>query len=263
MRRRKSQGRKRNAQRASVLAAAAVCLLSMVSIAMIYKNTVKKQEDAKSLIETDDAGEAELSEREDEDDRLSLHVTEQADSRLHQETPADNAEEVSALQSTRAETEAPETSEVPDAVESAAQVTADHFGENSILTWPVQGEVLMEYSMDSPVYFQTLAHYGYSEGMVIQAEQGMPVYASADGVVKSIAYTDEYGWTVTEDMGDGYEAVYGQLTAINVAEGDHIATGAIIAEVAAPSRNYSVEGDNVYFALKNNGTGVDPLNYLE
>ena len=243
-----------------MIAAAAICLVSMVSIAMIYKNAVKRQDDAKSLIETDDAGETDLSDLEDAHGRLSLNISEHVDSQVNKTEEKEDVEEVSIVEGSRAEENIPEE---PEMIESSVNVSSNHFNENSMLTWPVQGEVLMEYSMESPVYFQTLEHYGYLEGMVIQAERGEPVYASADGVVKGVGYTDEYGWTVTVDMGDGYEAVYGQLAGINVAEGDAIATGAMIAEVAVPSRNYSVEGDNVYFELKKDGACVDPLNYLE
>lgn len=251
----KAKNRKKNAQKASVIVAVVLCAVSMVSIAMIYRSAVKKQQNVKSLIETEDAGESDLAELEEEDN-IDLQFTEGVDARITEEEL--EVEEAGVVDATRRDEMAEEVY-----IEEAVPEVANHFTEQSNLTWPVQGEVLMEYSMESPVYFKTLEQYGYSQGLVIQAERGQPVYASADGTVKSVSYTDEYGWTVTVDLGDGYEATYGQLADITVSEGDNIVTGAVIAEVAVPSKFYSLEGDNLYFSLKQNENTVDPLDYLE
>ena len=65
------------------------------------------------------------------------------------------------------------------------------------------------------------------------------------------------------DLGDGYESVYGQLTNIQVKEGDLVEKGDYIADVATTTKYYSVEGDNVYFALKKDGEAVNPMTKLQ
>lgn len=252
----KINNRKKNAQRTSVIVAVVLCVVSMFGIAMIYRNAVKKQQNVKSLIETEDAGETDLADLDDEENEV-VHVTDSLDISVATEEP--ETEEAGVVDASRRE----EIAEEVYVEEIDVTQAVNHFNADSSLTWPVQGEVLMEYSMESPVYFQTLEQYSYSTGMVIQAERGQPVYSSADGTVTSVAYTDEYGWTVTVDLGDGYEATYGQLADIKVSEGDNIVTGAVIAEVAVPTRAYSLEGDNLYFSMKQNENLIDPLDYLE
>ena len=70
------------------------------------------------------------------------------------------------------------------------------------------------------------------------------------------------GTTVTMELGNGYQAVYGQLTGLEVAEGDTIKQGTIIGYINAPTKYYSQEGSNLYFAMKKDGEPIDPIVYL-
>ena len=71
------------------------------------------------------------------------------------------------------------------------------------------------------------------------------------------------GNTITVDIGSGYEIVYGQLTNIQVKEGDMVEKEAYLADVAAPTKYYSVEGDNIYFALRKDGQPLNPMTKLQ
>ena len=98
--------------------------------------------------------------------------------------------------------------------------------------------------------------------MVIQAEQGTPVCAPAEGIVLSIGTDEQIGHYLVLDIGDGYQVKLGQLKDIEVSEGDQVKEGDLLAYVAAPTKCYSVEGDNLYLELTEDGTPVDPLDYL-
>ena len=137
------------------------------------------------------------------------------------------------------------------------------FSEEEQLLWPIVGNVLINYSMDSPVFFATLEQYKYHPAIVIQAKEGQNIMAAAKGKVSKIEKTEELGNVITMDLGSGYEVSYGQLTNLQVKEGDLVEKGTYIADVAAPTKYYSVEGDNVYFALKKNGKPVNPLMKLQ
>lgn len=136
------------------------------------------------------------------------------------------------------------------------------FSEEEQLLWPIVGNVLINYSMDSPVYFSTLEQYKYHPAIVIQAKEGQNIMAAARGKVTKIEKTEELGNVVTMDLGSGYEIIYGQLTNLQIKEGDMVEKGVYIADVAAPTKYYSVEGDNVYFALKKDGKPVNPMTKL-
>lgn len=138
-----------------------------------------------------------------------------------------------------------------------------NFSEEEQLLWPVVGNVLINYSMERPVYFATLKQYKYHPAIVIQAKAGQNITAAARGKVTEIKKTEELGNVITMDLGDGYEIVYGQLTNIQVKEGDLVEKGDYIADVASTTKYYSVEGDNVYFALKKDGAAVNPMTKLQ
>lgn len=137
------------------------------------------------------------------------------------------------------------------------------FSEDTQLLWPVVGNVLINYSMDSPVYFSTLEQYKYHPAIVIQAKEGQNITAAARGRVTGIEKTQELGNVITMDLGNGYEISYGQLTNLQIKEGDLVEKGAYIADVSAPTKYYSVEGDNVYFALRKDGEPVNPMTKLQ
>lgn len=137
------------------------------------------------------------------------------------------------------------------------------FSEEEQLLWPVVGNVLINYSMESPVYFATLKQYKYHPAIVIQAEAGQNITAAARGKVSKIEKTEELGNVITMELGNGYEIIYGQLTNMQVKEGDMVEKGDYIADVAPATKYYSVEGDNVYFALKKDGAAVNPMTKLQ
>lgn len=136
------------------------------------------------------------------------------------------------------------------------------FTEETLMQWPVEGSLLMDYNMDQTVYFKTLNQYKVSPAIAVQAEEGTPVSAAVTGTVTSITEDAETGTTVTMDLGNGYEAVYGQLTDLNVAQGQTVDTGAVLGTVAAPTKYYALEGSNLYFAMRKDGEPIDPLTYL-
>lgn len=148
-----------------------------------------------------------------------------------------------------------------EAVANVNQPTLE-FAETDTLTWPIVGNVLINYSMDKTTYFATLEQYKYSPAIVIAATEGETIAAAAEGKVVEIFEDEEIGNAVVMDLGNGYQLTYGQLTDIQVSEGAYVETGEVIGSVAAPTKYYSVEGANVYFKLTKDGTPVDPMGKL-
>ena len=137
-----------------------------------------------------------------------------------------------------------------------------NFSEDTLMEWPVSGQILIDYSMDQSVYFPTLDQYKLSPAISVQAVEGAPVMSAVNGKVYSIENDAQTGTTVTMELGNGYQAIYGQLTDLDIAEGDTVSKGDIIGYVAAPTKYYSEEGSNLYFAMKQNGEPIDPIAYL-
>lgn len=133
------------------------------------------------------------------------------------------------------------------------------FNEEAGLLWPVEGDVIMKYSMNNTVYFKTLAQYRCNPAIEIAAEEGTKVSAAADGVVTKITENEETGKMVQMDIGGGYTVVYGQLKNIKVKKGQSVKEGETIGLVSAPTKYFAEEGSNLYFQVMQNGETVDPL----
>lgn len=148
---------------------------------------------------------------------------------------------------------------------SAGDVIAEGFSEAALLSlqWPVEGEVILPFSMDRSIYFATLAQYQYNPAMLISVSEGTEVFAAAAGTVTDVGKSNEYGHYVTMDLGDGYEITYGQLFDINTEVGETLEAGERIAMVAYPTGNYLEEGDNLYLKLTQNEVPVNPELYME
>ena len=138
-----------------------------------------------------------------------------------------------------------------------------HFDAEADLNWPLQGNVILNYSMDQTVYFATLDQYKYNPAVIIQSEVNTPVKAVAGGKITSVETSAETGVTMTVDMGDGYSAIYGQLKEVPQNEGDYVETGETLGYISEPTKYYSVEGANLYFELQKEGSPVNPMAYLQ
>ena len=133
-----------------------------------------------------------------------------------------------------------------------------NFSESQGLVRPVNGEVLMHYSMDASIYFATLDQYKYNPAVMLSANEGDVVNVCADGKVVSIFEDAKIGNAVTLDLGNGYQATYGQLKDIQVTECSYVNRGETLASVAAPTKYFTTEGTNLYFQLTKDGEPVNP-----
>lgn len=133
-----------------------------------------------------------------------------------------------------------------------------HFAESDGLLRPIEGEVLIPFSMSGSVFFPTLAQYKYNPALMLVATEGMTVKVCATGQVVNIYEDSEIGHAVTMDIGDGYQLTYGQLTGTNVSVGSYVDAGADLGTVAAPTKYFAKEGANLYLKLTANGTPIDP-----
>ena len=148
---------------------------------------------------------------------------------------------------------------VAEVLSPESQISNLVFNEEEGLVWPVQGEILLGYSMEKPIFFKTLAQYKCNSALVIEANEGTQVYSAAKAVITDIATTDETGITITAAIGNEYELVYGQLTDVQVKVGDTVEKGTLLGTIAAPTKYYVEEGSNLYFKVLEEGEAVNPL----
>ena len=164
----------------------------------------------------------------------------------------------------QAELTKPEETILPEVnIGETPSLPALSFSDNDTVIWPVEDNVILNYSMDKTVYFATLDQYKYNPALIIAGAVGKEVQAAADGKVTSIKTDAQTGVTITVDLGDGYEAIYGQLDEVCVSQGELIYQGELIAYMGEPTKYYSVEGPNLYFQMLKDGQPINPMEFVE
>lgn len=176
--------------------------------------------------------------------------------------------EASAKDAAAAENEPAEAAEdEPEAdteeAEMAGNVLNAGYSSENVMSWPVRGEVIMDYSMDKTIYYPTLQEYKCNPSILIQSEEGTDVAAAFSGTVADVYHDAQLGTVLEMSLGNGYEAYYGQLENVDVAVGDTVRQGQIIGRVSTPTRFYSIEGSHLNFRVTRDGEPVDPLDYLD
>ena len=174
----------------------------------------------------------------------------------------DKSSDVNSTDGEPADVEDTDAGEAMDVSASAINLPTVNFSEDTLMEWPVNGNILLDYSMDQTTYFPTLDQYRLNPAIAVGAVEGAPVVAAVNGTVYSVEQDAQTGTTVTMELGNGYQAVYGQLTDLTVSEGDTIKKGTTIGYIAQPTKYYSTEGTNLYFEMKKDGEPIDPIAYL-
>lgn len=133
------------------------------------------------------------------------------------------------------------------------------FDEEKGLLWPMNGDILMNYSGDQVVYFSTLGQYKCNPALMIKGDVGQEVLCSYKGTITDISENEETGLTVTMDIGSGYQLIFGQLKDLSVKKGDSLLEGETIGHLAEPTKYFLEEGSHLYFQVNENEKSVDPL----
>lgn len=138
------------------------------------------------------------------------------------------------------------------------------FDESQEMSWPVSGQIVMDFSTETAIYDKTLDQYRTNNSICISAPEGTDVKASAEGVIENIFADNENGKTIVINHGNGWLSTYSQLQEeVNVAVGDIVKEGELIGKIGAPS-NYSVKlGSHLNFKVSKDNVYSDPKLVLE
>ena len=101
--------------------------------------------------------------------------------------------------------------------------------------------------------------FGFHSGIDIDAKYGEPVVVTADGTVSKAGWHHSYGKTVIVNHQDGYETLYGHLSAVTVKEGQKVTVGEVIGKAGSTGRS---TGTHLHYEVVQNGKRIDPSSYL-
>ena len=129
---------------------------------------------------------------------------------------------------------------------------------------PLNGEIIMDYSMEMPIYWKTLDQYMTHSGIDIAAPAGTSVKACAAGTVTKIEEDDKLGIVVEINHGNNIISVYGNLANKNLIElGEIVSQGTVIGEIGQTSMFEFEEEDHIHFEMRKNGEPTDPRDYIQ
>lgn len=165
------------------------------------------------------------------------------------------------LTSTEKEQDNPAKPAMSDFVEA---MTLSFNGIRLLGDFADENKVLLPYSMDKAVYFKTLDQYKYNPAIIIAAEIDAPVHTLSAGKIVDKYWDHETGWTLEMDLGGGFKAYYGQLNndTLEKEVDTYVAAGDVLGYVDVPTKYYSAEGSNIYFAMTRDGKPVNPMEYI-
>lgn len=154
--------------------------------------------------------------------------------------------------------------EAPDAEENTPVKQTEEKTAKPVFAYPVEGEILLPYSMDHAIYDPTLDQYRTNASISLSAEEGTAVKAAADGVVKEVKEDTESGMTIVIEHAENWLTTYGQLEkTVKVKEGESVKQGQTIGSVAAPTKYGVALGSHLEFAMEQNGEPKDPAENLK
>jgi murein DD-endopeptidase MepM/ murein hydrolase activator NlpD len=100
----------------------------------------------------------------------------------------------------------------------------------------------------------------YHNGLDFSAPQGTPIYATANGTIRTAANLGSgYGNHVVINHGYGYETLYGHMFRIKVKAGQRVKRGEIIGWVGSTGKS---TGPHCHYEVHKNGRHLDPVYFF-
>jgi murein DD-endopeptidase MepM/ murein hydrolase activator NlpD len=122
--------------------------------------------------------------------------------------------------------------------------------------WPAFGWLTSTFgSRSDPMTGEPAFH----QGLDISTAKGQPIFATANGIVESAAYTGEYGNLIVIRHDFGLTTRYGHLSRFNVKPNAAVRRGDVIGFVGSTGRS---TGSHLHYEILANGKLLDPLRML-
>ncbi len=120
--------------------------------------------------------------------------------------------------------------------------------------WPTSGIAISQ-------YFGSTSFNPWHTGLDLDARSGWDIFASDGGTVTTAAWGwgGGYGNHIIIDHGNGYQTLYGHLSALDVSAGQYVSPGQRIGTMG--STGWST-GPHLHFEIRYNGSFLNPLSYL-
>ena len=124
--------------------------------------------------------------------------------------------------------------------------------------WPVDGEISSSFGQrEDPILGNGEGEF--HPGIDIRGPLGMPIHATADGIVTTSGMVNGYGRMVTIDHGHGIITGYGHMSGFAVTAGQSVTRGQVIGYIGHSGRT---TGNHVHYEVRIHNAPVNPHKYL-
>ena len=150
-----------------------------------------------------------------------------------------------------------------DLMEDASEETMAEAALEPLVLWPLQGQVTATFSQDTLTYSQTMADWRTHEGLDITAQEGTAVTATQAGTVTAVYEDDFLGNVVVVSHSGDLATLYANLADLpDVVVGDEVYAGQPLGTVGHSALLETAEASHLHFEVFENGSAVDPMDYL-
>ena len=123
--------------------------------------------------------------------------------------------------------------------------------------YPVEGNISSPYGKrDNPISGEQTFH----SGVDISATPGMPIRATADGVVSYSGWTQSSGYVVVIEHGCGFSTAYAHNRSNVVKVGQRVKRGEIVGSVGSSGKS---TGPHVHYEVWEKGKRINPSKFVQ
>jgi murein DD-endopeptidase MepM/ murein hydrolase activator NlpD len=109
-------------------------------------------------------------------------------------------------------------------------------------------------------FHEVLGYIRDHKGLDFSADVGTPIYATGDGQIKTIYFSESYGNVIFLDHQYGYETRYAHLSKFNVKRGQRIKRGEVIGYVGNTGLS---KGPHLHYEVLYENQHVNPINFFQ
>lgn len=147
----------------------------------------------------------------------------------------------------------------------------EKYGERLLSLTDEYLDVLKSLPLGPPVSGKISSHFGqridplvemkaFHPGIDFRGKRGDKIRATADAVVKKVAYDKDYGRHVVLTHGNNFETLYAHMQKALVKEGETVERGQVLGLIGSTGRS---TGPHLHYGVRYKGKYVDPMKYLK
>lgn len=134
------------------------------------------------------------------------------------------------------------------------------FKKNQKFDWPLSGDVIKDFAINSLVYSNTLNEWCTHEGVDIAGKEGDVIVSVEDGIVERIFEDEKYGETIVISHENGYKTFYSFVLPQNLSEENQkVRKGEAIGHLTSCTKFEANDVTHLHFEISKDGERLSPI----